>query len=49
MDPETMSADAKYFLDQVRVYEAKKLKDKEDAMRVAILGDDAESESEGTN
>jgi hypothetical protein len=39
VDPDTMSADAKYFLEQVRIYEAQKEKDREDAMRAAILGD----------
>lgn len=39
VDPDTMSADAKYFLEQVRIYEAQKQKDREDEMRAAILGD----------
>jgi hypothetical protein len=45
VDPDTMSADAKYFLEQVRIYEAQKQKDREDALRVAALGDE-EHESE---
>ena len=39
VDPDTMSADAKYFLEQVRIYEAQKEKDREDEMRASILGD----------
>lgn len=39
VDPETMSADARYFLDQVKVYEDQKEKDKEDALRAKVLGE----------
>lgn len=39
VDPANMSADARYFLDQVRVYEAKKEKDREDALRAKVLGE----------
>jgi len=40
VDPETMSADARYFLQQVRDYEAKKQQAKEDGMRAHILGEE---------
>lgn len=42
VDPDTMSEDAKYFLEQVRIYEAKKQQDREDEMRADILGDTEE-------
>ena len=43
VDPDTMSADARYFLEQVRVYEAQKEKNREDAMRASILPDEDSS------
>ena len=42
-----MSADARYFLDQVRVYEAKKQKDREEVMRAKVLGEAAPTGSQG--
>ena len=38
IDPETMSADAKYFLEQVHIYEERKEKEREEALRAKILG-----------
>jgi hypothetical protein len=38
VDPATMSADAKYFLETVREYEAKKEKDREEAFRTKVFG-----------
>jgi len=45
VDPDTMSADARYFLQQVRDYEAKKQKAKEDDMRAHILGNGEDGRS----
>lgn len=45
MDPDAMSADARYFLQQVRDYEANKQKAKEDEMRAHILGEEEHERS----